>query len=136
MVLKRKGRWTRWMLCAGSLCALAAAAFPPRAELDAAQKIVEEIMSPDVAAFKAKSKTAAEVASAALGYADEAQGEAAKFLLLKGAFFFQMRATDYDGAKATIGRIRGEIADVPDKVVVDMLASALRRVPRKHCGQL
>ena len=126
----------RLIVLAGCAYALAAVAFPSRAELDKAEKLVNEIMSTDVAAFKAKSKTVADVASAALGYADEAQSDAARFLLLKGAFVFQVRAADYDGAKATVGRIRAEISGVPDKVVVDMLSSALRRVPRKHCGQL
>ena len=135
MVRNRRGM-ARLIVLAGCAYALAAAAFPSRAELDKAEKLVNEIMSADVAAFKAKSKTAADVASAALGYADEAPGEAARFLLLKGAFVFQVRAADYDGAKATVGRIRAEISGVPDKVVADMLSSALRRVPRKHCGQL
>ena len=111
-------------------------AMPTKSQIAKAEKLVSEIMQSDVAAFKAKSKTAADVASAALGYADEAQDEAAKYVLLKGAFQFQVRAADYDGAKDTIGRIRADIADVPDKIVADMLAAALRRVPRKHCGQL
>ena len=111
-------------------------AMPTKSQIAKAEKLVSEIMQSDVVAFKAKSKTAADVASAALGYADEAQDEAAKYVLLKGAFQFQVRAADYDGAKDTIGRIRAEIADVPDKIVADMLVAALRRVPRKHCGQL
>ena len=135
MVRNRRGM-ARLIVLAGCAYALAAAAFPSRTELDKAEKLVNEIMSTDVAAFKAKSKTAADVASAALGYANEAQSDAARFLLLKGAFVFQVRAADYDGAKATVGRIRAEISGVPDKVVADMLSSALRRVPRKHCGQL
>ncbi len=134
--MQKMADMARFMVFAGCACVLTATAFPPRMELDKAEKIVTEIMSSDVAAFKAKGKSAADVASAALKYADEANGEAARFLLLKGAFVYQVRAQDYDGAKATIGRIRAEIDNVPDKVVADMLASSLRRVPRKHCGQL
>lgn len=135
MVIKTV-KLAKFMVFAGCACALTAAAFPPEMELKKAEKIVKEIMSSDVAAFNAKGKTAADVARAALKYADEADGEAARFLLLKGAFVYQVRAADYDGAKATIGRIRAEIDNVPDKIVADMLASSLRRVPRKHCGQL
>ena len=93
-------------------------------------------MSPDVAAFKVKAKPAAEVASAALGYADEAQSEAAKYLLLKGALQFQVRAADFDGAVATAARLRAEISDLPDQTLADILSAALRRVPRRQGGSL
>ena len=135
-IMRNMANMAKFMVVAGCACALTATAFPPRMELDKAEKIVAEVMSSDVAAFNSKGKTAADVARAALKYVDEAEGEAARFLLLKGAFVYQVRAADYDGAKATIGRIRAEIDNVPDKIVADMLVASLRRVPRKHCGQL
>ena len=124
------------LLAVGCACALAASGMPSQAELQKAQSIVNEVMRSDVAAFNAGKKKAAEVADAALKYAGEAQGESARFLLLKGAFFYRMRAGDYDGAMAVIAQMRREIADVPDKTIASILSSALRRVPRTHCGQL
>lgn len=124
------------LLAVGCAYALAASGMPSQAELQKAQSIVNEVMRSDVAAFNAGKKKAAEVADAALKYAGEAQGESARFLLLKGAFFYRMRAGDYDGAMAVIAQMRREIADVPDKTIASILSSALRRVPRTHCGQL
>ncbi len=125
-----------WLAAVGCACTLVASGMPSQAELQKAQSIVNEVMRSDVAAFNAGKKKAAEVADAALKYASEAQGESARFLLLKGAFFYRMRAGDYDGAMAVIAQMRREIADVPDKTIASILSSALRRVPRTHCGQL
>ena len=123
-------------LLAAAVMPLASSAMPSTAELAKAEKIVSEVMSSDVAAYKAKAKPAAEVATAALDYADEAQSEAAKYLLLKGALQFQVRANDYDGAAATASRLRAEISDLPDQTLADILSAALRRVPRRQGGGL
>ena len=128
---------------AAGICCLAAIfaspsalAMPTKDQLAKAEKLVAEIMQSEVSAFKAKSKTAADVAAAALGYADEARTEAAKYLLLKGAFQFQVRANDYDGAAATASRLRAEISGLPDREFADILSGALRRVPRRQGGRL
>ena len=128
--------WTKTAMVAACACALAAHGMPSQAELQQAQGVVTEVMRSDVAAFNAGKKKPAEVADAALRYAGEAQGEAARFLLIKGAFYYRMRAGDYDGAMDAIAQMRRDIADVPDKTIADILSGALRRVPRKHCGQL
>ena len=128
--------WTKTVFAVACVCALAAHGMPSQQELREAQNIVNEVMRSDVAAFNAGKKKPTEVADAALRYADEAQGEAARFLLLKGAFYYRMRAADYGGAMAVISQMRRDIADVPDETVVELLSGALRRVPRKHCGQL
>ena len=123
-----------WLAAAGCACALAAAGMPAQKELEKAQGIVTEVMRSEVAAFNAKRKSADDVAEAALRYADEAQGEAARFLLLKGALFYRVRATNYDGAMDVVAKMRRDVKDVPDKTIVEILSSVLRRVPRKHCG--
>ena len=125
-----------WMAAAGCACALAAGAMPSQKELEKAQGIVTEVMRSEVAAFNAKKKSADDVANAAIKYADEAQGDAARFLLLKGALFYRVRAANYDGAMDVVAKIRSDVKDVPDKTIVDILSGVLRRVPRKHCGQL
>ena len=125
-----------WLVTAVCACALAAGAMPSQKELEKAQGIVTEVMRSEVAAFNAKKKSADDVANAAIKYADEAQGDAARFLLLKGALFYRVRAANYDGAMDVVAKIRRDIKDVPDKTIVEILSGVLRRVPRKHCGQL
>ena len=81
-----------WLAAVGCACTLAASGMPTQAELEKAQGLVTELMRSDVANFNERKMSAADVATAALKYAGEAQSEAARFLLLKGAFFYRVRA--------------------------------------------
>lgn len=125
-----------WLAAVGCACALAASGMPTQAELEKVQGLVTELMRSDVANFNARKMSAADVATSALKYAGEAQSEAARFLLLKGAFFYRVRAEDYDGAMNVISKIRHDIKDVPDATLVKILSSAIRRIPRKSAGRL
>ena len=126
----------RWLLSVGCACALAANGMPTQAELEKVQDLVNELMRSDVANFNARKMSAADVATSALKYAGEAESEAARFLLLKGAFFYRVRAEDYDGAMDVISKIRHDINDVPDATLVKILSGAVRRIPRKSAGRL
>ena len=125
-----------WLAAVGCACTLAASGMPTQAELEKAQGLVTELMRSDVANFNERKMSAADVATAALKYAGEAQSEAARFLLLKGAFFYRVRAEDYDGAMDVISKIRHDINDVPDTTLVKILSGAVRRIPRKSAGKL
>ena len=125
-----------WLAAVGCACILAASGMPTQAELEKVQGLVTELMRSDVANFNARKMSAADVATAALKYAGEAESEAARFLLLKGAFFYRVRAEDYDGAMDVISKIRHDINDVPDATLVKILSSAIRRIPRKSAGRL
>ena len=125
-----------WLAAVGCACTLAASGMPTHAELEKAQGLVTELMRSDVANFNERKMSAADVATAALKYAGEAQSEAARFLLLKGAFFYRVRAEDYDGAMDVISKIRNDINDVPDATLVNILSSAIRSIPRKRAGRL
>ena len=125
-----------WLAAVGCACTLAASGMPTQAELEKAQGLVTELMRSDVANFNERKMSAADVATAALKYAGEAQSEAARFLLLKGAFFYRVRAEDYDGAMDVISKIRNDINDVPDATLVNILSSAIRSIPRKRAGRL
>ena len=125
-----------WLAAVGCACTLAASGMPTQAELEKAQGLVTELMRSDVANFNERKMSAADVATAALKYAGEAQSEAARFLLLKGAFFYRVRAEDYDGAMDVISKIRHDINDVPDATLVKILSGAVRRIPRKSAGKL
>ncbi len=125
-----------WLAAVGCACTLAASGMPTQAELEKAQGLVTELMRSDVANFNERKMSASDVATAALKYAGEAQSEAARFLLLKGAFFYRVRAEDYDGAMDVISKIRNDINDVPDASLVNILSSAIRSIPRKRAGRL
>ncbi len=125
-----------WLAAVGCACTLAASGMPTQAELEKVQGLVTELMRSDVANFNARKMSAADVATSALKYAGEAQSEAARFLLLKGAFFYRVRAEDYDGAMDVISKIRHDINDVPDATLVKILSGAVRRIPRKSAGKL
>ena len=71
--------------------AFAVVAMPSKAELNTAQKLVAELMESKVAEFKAKKISAEEIGDASMGYVKEAETEAVKFLLLKGAIGFYAR---------------------------------------------
>ena len=62
-------------------CAVTTLAMPTKVELTKAQPIVNELMKPLVDDFKAKRKSAKEVAESAESFAKEAETEAAKLLL-------------------------------------------------------
>ena len=125
-----------WLAAVGCACTLAVSGMPTQAELEKVQGLVTELMRSDVANFNARKMSAADVATSALKYAGEAQSEASRFLLLKGAFFYRVRAEDYDGAMDVISKIRHDINDVPDATLVKILSSAIRRIPRKSAGRL
>ena len=125
-----------WLAAIGCACSLVAGAMPTQKELKKVEGLVYELMRSDIADFNARKKSATDVAASAVKYADEAQGEASRFLLLKGAFFYRVQAEDYDGAMNVISKLRADIADVPDKTLAKMLSGAIRNIPRKNAVRL
>ena len=115
-----------WVAC----CVLTATvcAMPTKQQLAEAQPIVNDLTADDLRALKAKEKTPGDVAAAHLALADEADTEAGKYLLLQGAFRLYARSGDYDAAAATLQRMRGEIAELPPEVIVEIVNSEMRRV--------
>ena len=64
---------------------------PTKDEIREAQPLVAELMAPELKALKARTKTSAEVGDAACALAEEAAGDAAKWLLLTGAATYYAR---------------------------------------------
>lgn len=126
----------RTLFAASTLMSFVALAMPTAKELQSAQLMVKEVMAPEEQEFKAKRKTAAEVAESARKGALAANDEASKFLFLKGAFFYDLRAQDYPAAERTMEALRGTVIDLPDATLVEVLSTALKGVPRKNCGNL
>ena len=123
----------RLLLSIAATLALAAAAMPTREEQKAAASIVGELMNPLVADFRAKKKTAVEVGDAAMAYAKEANTEAAKFLLLKGAIWYFAQAKEDAKAVAAIAALGEQVKDLPPEVMRnDVLKPAIDHVSEQN----
>ncbi|MBQ6338367.1 MAG: formylglycine-generating enzyme family protein, partial [Kiritimatiellae bacterium] len=123
----------RILLSIAATLALAAAAMPTRDEQRKAAPIVAELMNPLVADFRAKKKTAAEVGDVAMTYAKEANTEAAKFLLLKGAIWYFAQAKEDAKAVAAIAALGAEVKELPPEVLRnDVLKPAIDHVSEQN----
>ena len=123
----------RILLSIATTLALAAAAMPTRDEQRKAAPIVAELMNPLVADFRAKKKTAAEVGDVAMAYAKEANTEAAKFLLLKGAIWYFAQAKEDAKAVAAIAALGAEVKELPPEVLRnDVLKPAIDHVSEQN----
>ena len=123
----------RLLLTIGATLALAAVAMPTRDEQKKAAPIVAELMNPLVADFRAKKKTAAEVGDVAMTYAKEANTEAAKFLLLKGAIWYFAQAKEDAKAVAAIAALTEQVKDIPPEVMRnDILKPAIDHVSEQN----
>ena len=103
-------------------------AMPTKTELAQAQQLVQDLTAEDLRAMKAGTKTPEEVAAAQLAFANEAETEAGKYLLLQGAFKLYARSADYDAAADVLARMRKEIVDLPPEVIVEIVNNEMRRV--------
>ena len=117
-------------------CVATALAMPTKDELKKAQPLVAELMAPAMAEFKAKTKTAAEVGEVSEKYAAEAETEAAKFLLLKGAMTYYVRAEDYDKAADAVEALKAGVKDVPPSVLSEIISKATVRATSKKAPRL
>lgn len=123
---------------AGLVAALAAvsSAMPGKGEFKKAQPIVNELMAPLVNDFKAKKKSALEVGAGAEAYAREAETEAAKFLLLKGAVTYYARAGEYDKAATAVDALYAAVKDIPADVMLDIISRATSRISEDNAPRL
>lgn len=119
-----------------AITAFSAMAMPTKQDLAKAGTLVAELMADDVEAFKAKSKTAVQVADASVGYADRAETEAAKFLLLKGAITYYVKGDEYDKAADIALKLKNEIKEVPPSVLAEILGKATSRITSKKAPKL
>lgn len=126
----------RLMMLVALLGSCAATAMPTKEELQKAQPLLEELMSEDMSALKKKAKTPAQVGEDALKFAVEAETEAAKFLLYKGALIFFVRGGEYEKAADVVATLKEGVSDVPPDVVAEIIATAARGVTAKKAPRL
>ena len=108
-----KGHIPCYILVACALAAQFACAMPSEREIKRVQPIVLELMSAHVKDYKANRKSAKEVGDAAVELAKDAEGEAAKYVLLKGAIEYYILAKEYDLVADTLESIQASVKDVP-----------------------
>ena len=124
------------MLAAAATAASVALAMPTKGEFAKAQPIVNELMNPLVNGYKAKKTSAAEVGAKAVEYAREAETEAAKFLLLKGAITYYSRAEEYDKAADAVDELDRVVKDIPPDTMLDIISRATSRISEANAPRL
>jgi len=113
-------------LFAGATDALA---MPTDAELQAAEPQVYGLLGNDQRNVGAQARTRLNVAEAAARLCDQTDSEAARLLLLKGAFVLCVRDGALDRAVEILDRIRREISDVPPRCLARLITASLREAP-------
>jgi len=111
-------------------------AMPTPEQTKKVEPLVVDLMRDDQAALKSGKKTRVEVAESAMSLADQAESEAAKLLLMKGAFNLYVRAGEFDKAIETLQSLQTAIPDIPPANIANIIETSLRSVPRKNGGQL
>lgn len=125
------------LICAAAvICADTANAMPSQDEIVEVQPLVAKLMGPSVAAFKAKKISGSEVGDKALKLAEEAEGEAAKFLCMKGAVTYYVKDKEYDKAAETIEAIMAQFQDIPADMLQGITSSATKGVSAKSAPKL
>lgn len=124
------------VLAVATVAVSIAAAMPSKSEFAKAQPIVNELMNPFINGYKAKKNTAAEVGAKAVEYSREAETEAAKFLLLKGAITYYSMAEDYDKAADAVDELASVVKDIPPDRMLDIISRATSRISEANAPRL
>ena len=111
-------------------------AMPTPEQTKKAEPLVMDLMREDQNALKSGKKTRVEAAQSAMEHAKKAESEAAKLLLMKGAFNLYVRAGEYDKAIETLRSLKAAIPDIPQQIVTNMIETALRGAAKKEDGEL
>ena len=127
-------------LVIGALASLtigSAVAMPTKQELSKTRPLVAELMAPTMAGYKAKTKTAVDVADASVSFAESAKNEATRFLFLRGAISFYIKGGEYGKAADTVEKLKANVTDVPPSEIAEVISNALEREnaqksPRLH----
>ena len=111
-------------------------AMPTPEQAKKAEPLVLKLMGECQAALKSGAKTRTEVAESAMALAEKAESEAAKLLLMKGAYNLYVRAGEFEKAVDTLKRLQAAIPDIPPDNMANIVKASLRGVPSGECGRL
>ena len=107
------------------------AAMPTEEETRLAEPVVRKLLASEKAALKSGKKTRSEVAVAAMKLAGEADTDAARLLLMKGAFVLYVRDGNLEKAVETMNALEAAISDMPSQSVTNMIDMALLGVAKR-----
>ena len=122
------------------MCVLAACAafegwaMPSEEEVEKAVPKVERMLSSEKVALESGKMKRGEVAAAAMKLAAGVNDEAAKLLLMKGAFVLHVKDGNLEKAVETMNALETAIADMPPQVVTNIIETALLGLPDKSDG--
>ena len=109
-------------------------AMPTEEETRKAEPVVKKMLAQERAALESGKKTRSEVAAAAMKLAGEADTDAAKLLLMKGAFALYVKDGNLEKAVETMKTLEAAISDMPPQSVTNMIEMALLGVSKKEDG--
>lgn len=115
---------------------LAATAMPTKDEQAKAKSIVNELMKDHITANKKGKESHEAVGDAAMSLAKDADGEAAKFALFKGAVTYYALGKAYEKAADAVEAIMAEVSDVPPQTLNGIVQKAAASVPEKKAPRL
>ena len=104
------------MCVTAASAAYSGVAMPTEAEVEKAVPKVERMLASEKVALESGKMTRAEVAAAAMRLAAGADDEAAKLLLMKGAFILHVKDGDLEKAVKTMNALETAIADMPPQI--------------------
>ena len=104
-----------------------AVAMPTRQEISKTRPLVAELMAPTMTEYKAKTKTAVDVADTSVAFAESAKNEATRYIFLRGAISFYIRGGEYGKAADTVEKLKANVKDVPPSEIADVISNALGR---------
>jgi hypothetical protein len=107
---------------------------PTEEETRKAEPVVKKMLAQERAALESSKKTRSEVAAAAMKLAGEADTDAAKLLLMKGAFVLYVRDGNLKKAVETMNALETAISDMPPQSITNMIETALLGVSGKVDG--
>ena len=119
---------TMAMACA----AIQLTAMPTKEETKQAEPAVRKMLASERAAFKSGKMTRSEVAAAAMNFADKSDTDAAKLLLMKGAFVLYVQDGDLEKAAETMNALKAAIPDMPPQNVTNIIETVLPGAPKKR----
>ena len=129
-----KSKLTMMVAMTVACTAIQLTAMPTEEQTRRAEPVVKKLLAGERAALESGRKTRSEVAVAAMKLADEADSDAAKLLLMKGAFVLYVRDGNLKEAVETMNALETAISDMPPQSVTNMIEMALLGVANKSYG--
>jgi hypothetical protein len=118
------------------LSTFAVAAMPTKEELAEAQPIVNKLMKDHIDANKKGKESSESVGDAAMAFAKDAEGEAAKFALFKDAVTYYARGKAYEKAADAVEAIMTEVGDVPPQTLNGIVQKAAAAATESNAPRL